>query len=71
MVDAVTPSLGVLLPATEQALQALPTPTLASTDEPSPVLDEAASKKMVQLLAGTDLREMCALPPAPTHTPCP
>jgi hypothetical protein len=64
-----TPSLGVLLPATEQSLQALPTPKLASTDEPSPVLDEAASKKMAQLLADTDLREMCALPPAPTHTP--
>ena len=65
----VTPSLGVLLPATEQSLQALPTPKLASTDEPSPVLDEAASKKMAQLLADTDLREMCAPPPAPTHTP--
>ena len=64
-----TPSLGVLLPATEQSLQALPTPKLASTGEPSPVLDEAASKKMAQLLADTDLREMCALPPAPTHTP--
>ena len=65
----VTPSLGVLLPATEQSLQALPTPKLASTDEPSPVLDEAATKKMAQLLADTDLREMCAPPPAPTHTP--
>ena len=69
--DEVSPSLGVLIPTTEQSLQALPTPTLASTDEPSPVLDEAASKKMAQLLAGTDLREMCALPPAPTHTPRP
>ena len=69
--DDVSPSLGVLIPTTEQTLQALPTPTLASTDEPSPVLDEAASKKMAQLLAGTDLREMCALPPAPTHTPRP
>ena len=65
----VTPSLGVLLPATEQSLQALPTPKLASTDEPSPVLDEAATKKMAQLLADTDLREMCAPPPAPAHTP--
>ena len=70
MSEEFTPSLGVLLPATEHSLQALPTPTLASVDdEPSPPLDEPASKKMAQLLADTDLREMCALPPDPIHTP--
>ena len=63
-------ALGALLPGTEQSLQALPTPKLASVDEPSPVLDEAASKKMAQLLADTDLREMCAAPlPLVPHCP--
>ena len=45
MAEAFSPSLGVLIPTTEQSLQALPTPTLASTDEPSPCWTKPPPKR--------------------------